>query len=197
MVTANTGNTPLYSNVHINLLPKSANPPEMALRYARHKFAYQVGVCRKTCESILSNQNSDVWKARPEISKDIFGLDALLLSWQFPPSPCQNPSRDLPVNRGSKNPRFSWGLNAGEGGSIDPIMRSKKAICTQGNSLQYCNFPCFTPGRVRVTSSHTSKSACLNIWRPMQAMLSIENYSVCSRNSPSPLKRAGKIITEH
>ncbi len=170
MVTANTGNAPLHSNVHIVLLPKLANPSEMALRYIWHKFSHQVYVCRNTWESILGNQNSDVRKARPEISKKIFGLGALFLHWQFPPSPCQNARRDPPVNRGSKNPRFSWGLNAGEGARSDPIMRCKKAICTQGNSLLYSKFLCLTPRHAEGRSSPASKSACFNTCSPMQSM---------------------------
>ncbi len=177
MVTANTGNTLLHSNVHIVLLPKLTNPPEMARRYARDKFSRQVGVCRKIWESILGNQNSNIRKVRPRISKKICGLGALFLHWQFPPSPCQNARRDPPVNRGSTNPRFSWGLNAGEGGRSDPSMRCKKAIYTQGNSLQYCKFICLTPRHAEGRSSHASKSACLHTCSPMQAMRSMEAIS--------------------
>ncbi len=200
MVTANTGNAPLHSNVHIVLLPKSANPSEMAREYIWHKFSHQVGVCRKTWESILGNQNSDVRKARPEISKKIFGLGALFLPWQFPPSPCQNARRDPPVNRGSKNPRFSWGLNAGEGGKSDPSMRCKKAIYTQGNSLQNCKFICVTQRLAEGRSSHASKSACLTTCSPMQAMRSIEaisrrvTWSTIAKRKRSPFYTSSDLL---
>ncbi len=137
MLIANTGNTPVNSNVHIHLLPKSANPPEMALKSTQDKFSCQVGLSSKTWDSILSYQNFDFRKARPEISKDIFGLAAFLLPWPYLPSPCQNTRRVPPVNRGSKNPQFLWGLNASEGGRNDPFMRCKNAT-SQENFIRYC-----------------------------------------------------------
>ncbi len=188
MVTVNTGNTPLNSNVHINLLPKLANPSEMALTNAHSR---QASVCCKTWEFILKKQNSDVRKARPEISNDIFGLCALFLPWQFQPSHCQT-RHDPPVNLGSKNPRFSWGLNASEGERIDPIMRCKLVICTQGNSLQYCKFPCFTSGRAEVRSSQAFESACLNTYSPMQAMRTM--YKAPSQGKSDAKQKRADII---
>ncbi len=142
----------------------------MALRHDRYKFSRQVGVCRKTWETILSNQNSDARKVRPRISEDIFGLATLLLSWQFPPSSCQNASRDPPVNRGFKNPLFSWGLNAFEGDRIEPPMQCKRTPLFRTNFLHYCKRYPFPLRQAKRRSPKRSRHACLNKTSSMQVM---------------------------